>query len=247
MVGKKLPSVVWAPPPAKFDLPEDEVHVWRASLNYGPEALRRFEGTLAPDEVSRAARFVFPRDRDLFIAARGILRDLIGAYLKEPAAMPTFDYGRCGKPALRAERDHPPLRFNLSHSHGMALYAFAEAREVGIDIEFIRPGFGGMEVAERFFSASEVSDLHALPLDLRAHGFFACWTKKEAYVKACGAGLQIPLDSFDVSLTATRPEELLDPCNLIWTLQSFQPAAQFIAAVAGHGTGWQIRFFEWLA
>ncbi|MGH9448342.1 MAG: 4'-phosphopantetheinyl transferase family protein, partial [Terriglobia bacterium] len=190
-----------------------------------------------------AARFIFPRDRDRFIAGRGILRELLAAYLKEPAATVKFNYGSRGKPRLAPEA--PGLRFNLSHSDGIALYAITKGREVGIDVERIRPDFGGMAVAERFFSARERADLHALPEDSRANGFFLCWTEKEAYVKALGDGLHIPLDSFDVSLAPPAAGQLRAPDGVIWTLHSFQPATDFIAAVAGEGTGWQPRFLKY--
>jgi 4'-phosphopantetheinyl transferase len=236
---------VWSSAPAKLELSEDEVHVWRASLSLAPEVLQRLEATLAPDERSRAARFVFPEGRDDFIAARGILRELLGAYLKRPPASLEFRYGLRGKPALQPGDSGLSIRFSLSHSQGLALYAFAHRRELGIDLELIQPDFGGEELAERFFSDHELTELHALPVELRAEGFFACWTRKEAYVKARGDGLQIPLDGFDVSLTPGRPAELHSPDSARWSLRSFQPAPRFLAAVVGEGSGWRVRHFEW--
>lgn len=243
MTDAGFSSLVWPAAPAELNLSSDEVHVWRALLNPRPEELPRLEATLAPDEISRAARFVFQRDRESFVAARGILRELLGAYLGQPPAALKFDSGPRGKPALK---DCAPwMRFNLAHSHGMALYAFAKGREVGVDIELLRPDFGGMEVAERFFSPREVAALRALPPGLRVDGFFTCWTKKEAYVKASGVGLEIPLDSFDVSLSAAASEELCGPGNVNWTLHSFRPAARYVAALVGEGRGWRFRGFEW--
>ncbi|HUY12926.1 MAG TPA: 4'-phosphopantetheinyl transferase, partial [Terriglobia bacterium] len=163
MIDIKLASVVWAVAPTKPDLLGEEVHIWRASLNLEPDVLKRLEATLAPEEKSRAARFIMDRDRDSFIAARGILRELLGKYLGWPPATLEFDYGPHGKPALHTENSHPPICFNLSHSHGLALYAFADRRELGIDLELIRPDFGGEEVAKRFFSTRELTELRALP------------------------------------------------------------------------------------
>lgn len=236
---------VWLPAPAKLELSEDEVHVWRAPLSLAPEVLQRLNATLAPDEQSRAARFVFPDDRGNFIAARGILRELLGAYLQRPPASLEFEYGLRGKPALHRGDAGLSIRFSLSHSHGLALYAFAHRREVGIDLEQVQPDFGGEEVAERFFSNHELTELRALPGGLRAEGFFACWTRKEAYVKARGDGFQIPLDSFDVSLTPGRPAELHSLDKARWSSRSFEPAPRFVAAVVGEGGGWLLRYFEW--
>jgi 4'-phosphopantetheinyl transferase len=238
-------SAVWFSAPAKLELSEDEVHVWRASLRLAPEVLQRLGAALAPAEKSRAARFVFPEGRGDFIAARGILRELLGAYLQRPPASLEFEYGPRGKPALRPGDTGVSIRFSLSHSQGLALYALACRREVGIDLELVQPDFGGEAVAERFFSASELKELRALPRELRAEGFFTCWTRKEAYVKARGDGLQIPLDSFDVSLTPGLPAELHSSDSARWSLRSFQPAPRFVAAVVGEGEGWRLRHFEW--
>jgi 4'-phosphopantetheinyl transferase len=237
---------VWSPAPANLEPPGEEVHVWRASLSLAPDVLQRLKATLSPVELSRAARFVFPEDRDDFNAGRGILRELLGAYLKQPPASLEFAYGSRGKPALQTGETDRSIRFSVSHSHGLALYAFAHRHELGVDLEMIQPDFGGEEVAERFFSRRELTELGALPADLRAEGFFTCWTRKEAYVKARGEGLQIPLDSFDVSLTPGCPAELHSSDSARWSLRSFQPAPRFVAAVVGEGGGWQLRHFEWV-
>jgi 4'-phosphopantetheinyl transferase len=238
-------STIWSPAPAKLELSEDEIHVWRASLSLPPAVLQRLEATLATDERSRADRYVLPKDRNNFIAARGILRELLGAYLKRPGASLEFEYSPRGKPALDAGDAPAPIRFSLSHSDGLALYAFAHSREVGVDLEQVQPGFRGEGVAERFFSNRDLAELRALPEELRAEGFFTCWTRKEAYVKARGGGFQIPLDSFDVSLTPGRPAELRSSDQARWSLRSFQLAPRFVAAVVGEGRDWQLRYFEW--
>jgi len=228
-----------------LELTKDEVHVWRASLSVAPAVLQRLEATLAPDERSRAARFVFPEGRGDFIAARGILRELLGAYLQRPPASLEFEYGLRGKPALHTGDTVLSIRFSLSHSHGLALYAFARRREVGIDLELVQPDFGGEAVAECFLSYHELTELRTLPSELRAEGFFACWTRKEAYMKARGDGLQIPLNSFDVSLTPGRPAELHSSDSARWSLRAFQPAPRFVAAVVGEGGVWRLHHFKW--
>jgi len=239
--------VIWSAPPNPFALPEGEIHIWRANLDLRPEALSRLAITLDNGEQSRAARFHFPRDRDHFIACRGILRGLLGKYLGSAPASLEFSYGDYGKPAHRPEDSRPPIGFNVAHSHGLAVFAFARNREVGIDLEPIRPEFAGEEIAERYFSAQELAELRVLPAALRPEGFFICWTRKEAYVKARGLGLQVPLDSFSVSLTPGQPEILQAEDSTRWRLLSFEPAPNFVAAIVGEGRDWRVRYWNWSA
>jgi 4'-phosphopantetheinyl transferase len=229
----------------KLELSPDEVHVWRAPLDLDPDTLSGLKTTLAPDEISRAGRFVFPRDRHRFVAARGILRQLLAAYLVCSPRSLRFHYGQYGKPALHPGNPEVSLQFNLSHSQGLALYVFGINRAVGVDLELIRPDFGGEELAQHFFSPREQMDLHALPPDLIAKGFYNCWTRKEAYVKARGDGLQIPLDSFDVSLIPGCRETLNSTDSSRWELRSFELEPQFVAAIVAEGSGWELRHFEW--
>src|ERR1700680_2545522 len=178
----------------------DEVHVWQATLDADPATVERFFGYLSPIERDRAARFLSSRDGNRFTVCRGILRELLGGYLRRPALDICLEVGPRGKPALHADAETPDLRFNLSNSQGFALYAFALRREVGIDIEKIRPEVAFQGIEDRYFSPRERQELRDLPEKLRAEGFFLCWTRKEAYAKARGDGLYLPLDSFDVSL-----------------------------------------------
>jgi 4'-phosphopantetheinyl transferase len=236
--------VAWSAALAESELTEAEICVWRASLDCGPDSLRRFEAELTSDEKSRAARFRFARDRNHFIAARGILRELLGAYIHRSPVELEFEYGPRGKPSLRTTGPSSRVRFNLSHSHGLAVYAFALGREVGIDLELIQPDFAGDDIAGRYFSTRELNELRALPPELRPEGFFLCWTRKEAYVKARGEGLQIPLDSFSVSLAPGQRELLESADSSRWSLCSFEPAPRYVAAVVGEGKGWILRHWE---
>jgi 4'-phosphopantetheinyl transferase len=184
-------------------------------------------------------------DRSHFMAARGILRELLGAYLGSSPAKVQFSYGNYGKPALEAITAGPSLQFNLSHSGGLAVYALSLKRRLGIDVEQIRPQLVGEDIARRYFAVRELADLQALPPELRAQGFLLCWTRKEAYIKAQGAGLSIPLDSFTVSLTPGRSEELQVADGAQWTLRSFEPSPSHVAAVVGEGKDWQSRHWTW--
>ncbi len=236
---------VWSAPPHSLPLRPEEVHVWRAPLEMDPASLGRLQETLVPDERARAAQFHSPKDRRHFIAARGALRDILARYLhREPASL-QFRYGAAGKPALVADSGSHELRFNLSHSGELALYALTRIREIGIDVERIRADVARERVAERFFSAQEVSALRGLPEHLQPEAFFSCWTRKEAYIKARGDGLRIPLDSFDVSLIPGTPAAFLRGAESQWSLQALRPAPDYVAAVAAAGRDWLVRLWEW--
>lgn len=235
----------WLPLVSAPELANAEVHVWRAPLTADSSVVQWLHGTLQPDERSRAERFILERDRKRFIAARGILRQLLGAYLQcEPQKL-DFMYGPYGKPAISSARLRRPLSFNVSHSHELALIAVASGRELGIDVEKIRPEFAGEEIATRYFSAPEIDELRQLPVAQRAEGFFHCWTRKEAYVKALGEGLRFPLDSFRVSLTPGSPARLQSADCHRWTLRSLAPEHGYVAALVGEGSDWQMRQFSW--
>jgi len=235
----------WETPPPEFTLGENDIHLWRASLDCEEAVLRRLETSLSAEEKSRAAKFVFAPDRDHFIAARGILRELLARYLEDSPSAVKIAYGKQGKPTLSGPNLDRPLHFNLSHSRGLAVYAFSVRREVGVDLEPIRSDFATDDIAERFFSPAEIKELGSLPPDLKAEGFFQCWTRKEAYIKARGEGLQIPLDSFSVTLTPGEPEQLSSADSARWSLRAFQPAEGYAGAVVGEGNGWELRCWQW--
>jgi 4'-phosphopantetheinyl transferase len=238
-------SVEWVPAPVGLKLASDDVHLWRAALDCDAAVLSRLETTLSPDETARANRFIFPTDRGHFVAARGILRELLGAYLMLPPAELKFRYGNYGKPALDANATESDLQFNLSHSGGVAIYAFSQGRRLGVDVERIRPQRAGEDIARRYFAAREVAELQALPAHRRAEGFFLCWTRKEAYVKAHGAGLSLPLDSFTVTLTPGRAAELEAEDSNQWSMCSVEPAPGFVAAMVAEGRNWHSSRWSW--
>jgi 4'-phosphopantetheinyl transferase len=170
--------------PKNGEMTDLEIHVFSLDGD-----ARRLAGILTPDELERAARFRFDRDRNRYIVCRGTLRELLGA--RAP-----FVYGPYGKPRLEGS----DVRFNVSHSHGLGMIAIARGREVGCDIERVDPSFADEKIPEQFFSPHEVAALRALPESEQCAAFFRCWTRKEAFIKACGMGLSLPLDSFDVTL-----------------------------------------------
>ena len=192
---------------------------------------------LCATERQRAARFAFERDRRRYIAGRAHLRQLLGARLGEAPEAIEFIYGRRGKPALAPRLAASGLRFNLAHCGGVAIYAFAQGREIGVDIEKVRQLRDADHVAARFFTPRENCDYQALAGAERAQGFFNCWTRKEAFIKALGGGLHVPLGCFDVSLAPGEPARILrlgrrpgERCG--WQLVDLQPAPGYAGAAA---------------
>ncbi len=228
----------------------DEVHVWQATLDRTPSELQSLFDSLAADERARAGRFHFDRDRVRFVVARGVLRAILGRYMNRAPVSLSFRYGSHGKPALAGEADGDAICFNLSHSNGVALYAIARHRAVGVDLERIRFDLPVVEIAERFFSRREVAALRMLPSEQQHQAFFCCWTRKEAYIKARGEGLSLPLDQFDVSLAPGEPAALLgtqrDPSEATrWTLAELASGPGYVAALAAEGHGWRLASWQW--
>lgn len=207
-----------------------------ARLDVPPEAARASAALLSDSERQRASRFSFGRDRRRFIVARARLRELLAARLGVRPERVELVYGSHGKPALARHFVDSNLRFNVSHCDDLAVYAFSTGREIGIDVEAIHWFPDAEDIAARFFSPRENEAYRALdPLD-RPLGFFNCWTRKEAFIKALGDGLNHPLHCFDVSLAPNEPPAILHFENTPgarcgWTIESFSPAPGFVAAV----------------
>ena len=243
-------DLFWTSPPENVIVAGDEVHVWRVALDQPGTSLDRLRRVLSVDEMERAQGFHFDKDRHAFIVARGALRTILGRYLDMAAGDVRFCYNPYGKPALA--RELGAIRFNLSHSGNLALCAVARDRDVGIDVERIRRVPKFEQIASRYFSARERSELGTLPADQKLHAFFSCWTRKEAYIKARGQGLSLPLDRFSVSLrpgvpaTITRCEK--DPRDVrFWSLRDVCPGGDYVAAVAAEGKGWHPKGLRWCA
>jgi 4'-phosphopantetheinyl transferase len=220
---------MWSDPPEKPVLQSGAVHVWRIQLDQPPEVVENFWRTLDEAERTRAGRFHFAKHRQNFVVGRGVLRLLLGRYLEIGPEQVRFEYGAQGKPALSAGS----LRFNASHSGEMALYAFVNDCDVGIDVEFIKGDFETEAIAERFFSTSEIEALRVLPVTEKPAGFFRCWTRKEAYIKAIGSGLSHPLDQFDVTVEIPG-----------WSIIDLDVRSGYAAALALNGPLKEINQFD---
>lgn len=242
--SRMISELQFEPAPG-LKLSVDEVQLWRVDLERVAPGEGRWRSVLSPDEVARANRFHFARDRQNFTATRALLRILLGAYLDwNPKAIP-FRYGEREKPLLDAPLAGQ-VEFNVSHSGAGALIAFARARGVGVDIEQVRNGVDHETLAQRYFSRAEQKQLAALPPEERCRGFFRCWTRKEAYIKAHGAGLSLPLSAFDVSLApgeknallATRPD---GGEAALWSLREVEVPEGYEAALCVQGSGWVLH------
>ena len=240
----------WLPPERNMKLTRDMVHVWRTATEVPASRLAPLYDLLSSDERARAARFVFEKDRRTYTVARGVLRSLLARYLDvEPAAI-EFRYGAHGKPSLAETPGGRDVRFNLSHSYGWALHAFAVGREVGVDVERIRPETDIMGVAEYSFSPAEVDSLMSVPEGQRREGFFNCWTRKEAFIKAHGEGLALGLSRFDVTLRPGEPAALLrfdaDPEETArWSMRALDAGEGYKAALAVEGGGWDVGCWQY--
>lgn len=211
------------------------VHLWMLPLDEPPWPLDDLAAELDEAETERAARFHFARDARRWRAARGMLRRVLAPYAGTPPRELRFATGPAGKPVLAGIADAPA--FNLSHSGGFALIGITRTARIGVDIELARALPDRDAIAASHFAPGERRALAALPPDLRDDGFFAGWTRKEAYVKALGGGLSIPLADFEVSLDPREPCALVSAIGgrteaARWTLWSDRPAEGVWAAAA---------------
>jgi 4'-phosphopantetheinyl transferase len=231
------------------------VDVWRLSLDAAQlpgelSLLLEEQGqALSPDELARASRFHFDRDRVRYARCRTALRLLLARYLNVAPPQIRFTYTPAGKPEVAPDQNSRQLRFNVSHSHDMALIAVGVQDDLGVDIEKIRPGVKAAELSERFFSRSERAALHSLPEAMRASAFYSCWARKEAFLKAIGQGLGFPLEDFSVSVHPEgqpRIEEVKgDPdAQHQWSLVDLDADPQFRSAVAIKRASLTITAFE---
>ncbi|HZQ25384.1 MAG TPA: 4'-phosphopantetheinyl transferase superfamily protein [Terriglobales bacterium] len=232
-----------------LSLQHDSVDIWTVALNATAPTGDELQEILSADEQARAARFHFEPDQRRYIVTRAHLRRLVSGYTTCPAERIRFRYSARGKPAL--EQPAGDLRINVSHSDEHALLAFTRGREIGVDIEKMKPEIEALTLAVRFFSPGESETLKCLPEDKRGSAFYRGWTCKEALLKAWGTGLYLPLDCFDVEIDPTRPAGLLATrpdaslaCR--WSVQDLRAPDGYAAALAVEGniSKPKIRTFE---
>jgi len=220
---------------SRIALPDPEIEVWLARLDPDAAQVGNYLELLSAAELQRAERLRLERDRRRFVCARGILRVLLGRHLDiEPSAI-GFAYTRNGKPLLAD--DPARLQFNLSHSGERALYAISRTCTPGADIEYLNRDIDYTGMAGRFFTPRERAALQRIPESGRERAFFACWTRKEAVIKAAGDGMSQPLDRFEVTLAPDAVPRLVDSGEAPqlagrWDLYAPDVGNDYIAAIA---------------
>jgi 4'-phosphopantetheinyl transferase len=223
-----------------LELPEHTVHVWEVAVP-AEAVIADLVRLLTPSELQRAAQFRVPAPRGEFITGRALLRQLLGLYRGADPRTITLRTNTYGK--LHAVGNFP--YFNLSHSDGRVLLAFAEAA-LGVDIERIRPDMATVEIAQHYFSVAEQAVFASLEPGRQVEAFFRCWALKEAYIKAQGKGLSLGLDRFEVAFAPGVEAALLatydDPAEAgRWQLARLDVAAGYAGALAIRGTGWRVE------
>jgi 4'-phosphopantetheinyl transferase len=229
-----------------MDSPQGEpgVDVWAVRLAAPAAVSRAFRSLLSPEEMSRADRFAQAHLKASYEVSHGVLRVLLSPYLKRSPRDLEFTFGRAGKPALRPDSR---LRFNMSHSGGLAAYAFTLDCEIGIDIEEVRHMPDLEPIAQHYFCPAEAAQLLSIPGEEQRRGaFFRCWTRKESYIKAIGDGLSVPLDQFQVTFSLDSPARLLHVGHdagaaSAWTLKHLDPAPGYAGALAYRAPSRQVE------
>ncbi len=230
-----------------MELPGNEVHVWYFNVDDFSKEIEIYRRLLSLEEISRSKKFKFEKDRTLNIMARSALRTLSSLYLGHTASAIEFKYGTYGKPDYNFPTD---LKFNVSHSGKLVVLAFVKDSEIGIDVEKIKTDFDVLNLAENFFSTTEVKMLHDVQQDDVYQAFYHCWTRKEAFIKAEGSGLSFPLDAFSVSMDENKKAKLLQTKwnsaeKNKWSLFSFSPTNEYVGAIAVRGKVKSIQYFNW--
>ncbi|MEW5940995.1 MAG: 4'-phosphopantetheinyl transferase superfamily protein [Chloroflexota bacterium] len=223
-------------------LKDGEVHVWLADLNR-PDLTEAAREILTPAEIERGHRYRFERDQTWFFARHFFLRALLSRYLDQRASIFDIRHSAHGKPYL----DGHPLYFNLSDSNGWCLLAFTRVAPLGVDLEHVRERGDLMAVARRYFSPAEFAELEKLPSEEQLDGFYHIWTQKEAFIKAVGEGMSIPLDSFDVEMEPGQPggiRAIRGTRSGRWAMRTFVPREGFRGAVCVGGEVKSVKFFN---
>lgn len=243
-------ALLWPVPRVRPTLKVDEVHVWAASLEQPAASERALESLLSRQELDRAARFHNEGDRRRYAVAHGILRCVLAGYRQSDPRALRFTIANNGKPALSDERGPTALRFNLSHTEDMALIAVTLGREIGVDVERVRPISELDSIVESYFTSRERATLRTMENTARRDAFYRCWTRKESYAKASGAELPVAMRGFD-TMVSSGPADLPAlgaPHDVSgWNLCELRPADGYIGAVAIDGPVGRLLSWRWTA
>jgi 4'-phosphopantetheinyl transferase len=250
-VKEKIPTTWGEPRSCGGTIDRTTVDVWQISLGQPADVQQALMKSLSADEIQRAQRYVFAIHRERFVVARGGLRMILGHYLDLPPAEIRFEYSQRGKPAVIPPSEKTlPLRFNLSHSNELALCAVTMDREVGIDLEALRPIVDADRMAARYFDPLENSSYQQLRASEKLDGFFRRWTMKEAYIKARGHGLSLALDQFRISTEPgvdgfhrVRSTDVQDDRR--WAVKPLNAPLGYVASIVSEGDDWQLTYRQW--
>ncbi|HYA88528.1 MAG TPA: 4'-phosphopantetheinyl transferase superfamily protein [Nitrospirota bacterium] len=237
-------------PPDGLRLGTDEIHIWFSVLNQSVPEINKFYLTLSADERERAGRFHRYQDKRRFIVRHGILRMILGCYLDVEPGELRFKEGENGKPEIDGSFTKRTLQFNLSHSQGVALFAFTQNYDIGVDIEHIHDFPEMDQIVERFFSVKEKAAYQLSSVSQRRETFFKGWTCKEAFIKAIGNGLSQPLRSFDVSMAPGESSELLGIEGDLretarWSIHNMEPIPNYAGALAVRSKLLKLKCWQW--
>lgn len=240
---------IWQIPDINITLQDNEAHLWLVNINKSFRDLDYYTALLSPEEKKRSGRFHFSRDKNRNIITYAVLRLLISNYINIDPAQVMYKYNQYNKPEV-ANRKNSGLGFNLSHSGNYIIYAFSLRREVGIDIEQKREINYADSIVKRFCSEKEKTEYFSFPPEQRNEIFLCCWTRKEAYIKARGEGLNFQLNNFTVSLNPADPPALLDVSDepfekQKWSLYDIEVHNGYYSTLAAEGKNLILRFFKW--
>tara|TARA_B110000046_G_scaffold8957_1_gene9091 strand:+ start:496 stop:1272 length:777 start_codon:yes stop_codon:yes gene_type:complete len=240
----------WKPSILNDSITANQVYVWSVNLDKEKVHTEEFYGLLSLDEKEKASRFHFEKDRDRYILARGVLRKMLAFYLDKKPIEVSFDYNCYGKPTLTNDRVHENLRFNMSHSGGIALIAFSRGRKIGVDIERVNNEFDYDQIVQTFFSKNEIGSIKKTENDKRHMAFFRFWTRKEAFLKGIGEGLSYPMKEVDVFLQSCEDWSLIQTFNKnsgqeFWYGKDLFPHSGYAAAIAVQGNNCELTCREY--
>ncbi len=231
-------------PPGELRTAPNCVDIWSVPIRSASHIIEELRQSLSPDERERALRFYAEEHRNSFVVGRGILRAILASYMPARPEDLVFGYGSKGKPYLK---EHPDLHFNLGHSGELAVYAVA-GDELGVDVERMKAVEDWEKISKRFFSLRESNELAKLDPAQQMAGFFACWTRKEAYIKATGEGLAAGLNKFSVGVNPSQVDGTIDidedgqPRR--WHYRDLKLGEQYAGAVVTRVAGCGVRNFD---
>lgn len=225
------------------------VDLWSCSLEARAEVLTRCHASLSEEERVRASRFIRSEDQTAFVLAHGALRAVLARYGGVEPTDLRFQTGLTGKPRLLSQPGSPEdLRFNLSHSHGRMLMVVATGMDVGVDLEQVRGNLEALQLAERFYTATEYESIKSRPPADQSQQFYQLWVAKEAVLKAQGIGIpSLQQCEIVLSSVASRADVRVTPDSAVqqgWTIQWLSCGPGWQGAVSAFGSAWSVRVLD---